>query len=466
MTDSDDHRDKVPALHHTRNASTRIDVFEELTPTSEAALRQFFRRVRAPHYVDEVIIPTLKLGDSQVFCTVRDRPWPPWGLGGRTISAVCQTQTVAAESWSISPVFVGDEDASNIGLICALYREVLMSLAESKNSEVNYLAIEGSVLADHALRAAGFRRDEDIVLTEQARYFTYRTPAAELMKMLGLDKVQTPDLLAHDFPEEVLARNAYFHHSIQLGSRAELFSDHLIAEIIGLARGGHASKPGGVPGGTGTDLGTDQFGPSFDDFIYVALGNFLGDARVQLLDAVLERVDEFKAATVHPENADAPVVDEQIRRAKVLEDVSFIEKSFIERLKGALAPALSRLGMDGFPVGQIELQITASGDGDYYRMHRDADASSSRELSFVYFFHREPRGFSGGELRLFDDRRVRGKAHADASQLLSPRQDALVIFPSRSPHELLPVRVPSKEFADSRFTLNGWIHRAKNATAA
>jgi Rps23 Pro-64 3,4-dihydroxylase Tpa1-like proline 4-hydroxylase len=35
----------------------------------------------------------------------------------------------------------------------------------------------------------------------------------------------------------------------------------------------------------------------------------------------------------------------------------------------------------------------------------------------------------------------------------------LVIFPSRAPHELLPVRVPSKKFEDNRFTINGWIHR-------
>ncbi len=93
-------------------------------------------------------------------------------------------------------------------------------------------------------------------------------------------------------------------------------------------------------------------------------------------------------------------------------------------------------------------------------MHRDADAESTRELSFVYFFHAEPRQFYGGELRLYDNRRVRGVAHADSSQLLSPRQDMLVIFPSDAPHELLPVRVPSGQFSDSRFTINGWIHRA------
>jgi Rps23 Pro-64 3,4-dihydroxylase Tpa1-like proline 4-hydroxylase len=36
-----------------------------------------------------------------------------------------------------------------------------------------------------------------------------------------------------------------------------------------------------------------------------------------------------------------------------------------------------------------------------------------------------------------------------------------VLFPSYNEHEVLPVRVHGKEFRNSRFTVNGWIHRAK-----
>ena len=453
--------DEARNFFSERNGSTRIDVFAELTPTATAALRQFFRRWGAAHYMDEVLLPILELGDAQVFCSVRDRPWPPWGLGARTVSAVCEIHSVAPESWAVSPVFLAAEDETNVGLASAVYKEVLQSLAVSKTAEVCYLAAEGSVLADSILRTNGFHRDDDVVLTEQARYFTYRTEAADLLARLHLDKISTPDLLAHDFPEEALLKNALFHQSIQLASRADLRFDRTIPEIIALGRGGHASKPGGVPGGTGAFWGTDQFRPPGEEFPFVSIGNFLGGARSKLLEEVLARAGEFKPATVQGEGSGQPVVDERMRRAATLDEVGFVEKEFVEKLKGALTPALARLGLQGFPVGRIELQVTASGDGDYYRMHRDADSESTRELTFVYFFHREPRRFSGGELRLYDDLRVRGKADADASQLLSPRQDTLVIFPSRSPHELLPVRVPSKEFGDGRFTVNGWIHRGK-----
>jgi hypothetical protein len=447
-------------FHQARNANTRIDVFEELSTITEAALRQFFRGLDVPQYMDEVLIPRLKLGDAQIYATVRDRPWPPWGLGARTFSAVCEIHSVAPESWAVSPVHLAKEDLTNVGLASALYKEVLETLAISQTAEVCYLAAEGSVLADHVLCANGFSRDEDVFLTEQARYFTYRANVRELLKQLCLDDVPVPDLLAHDFEEKTLARNALFHQSILLAGRPDLRFDRVTPEIIELARGGHAAKPAGVPGGTGTALGTDQFGDLRGDLPYVSLANFLGDDLGELMKQVLDRKNKFQPATVLPEDGDTPVIDERMRRAATLDDVAFIESNFVDRLKGALPGALSRMGIKGFPVGRIELQVTASADSDYYRMHRDADARSTRVLSFVYFFHAEPRQFYGGELRLYDNRRVGGIAHADWSQLLSPRQGMLVIFPSSAPHELLPVRVPSKKFSDSRFTLNGWIHRA------
>jgi SM-20-related protein len=35
-----------------------------------------------------------------------------------------------------------------------------------------------------------------------------------------------------------------------------------------------------------------------------------------------------------------------------------------------------------------------------------------------------------------------------------------VLFPSQYLHEVLPVRCPSHQFVDSRFTLNGWVRQA------
>jgi Rps23 Pro-64 3,4-dihydroxylase Tpa1-like proline 4-hydroxylase len=182
-----------------------------------------------------------------------------------------------------------------------------------------------------------------------------------------------------------------------------------------------------------------------------------------LLEYVVSQEESFRPATVvvGPAGTSA-AVNEPIRRAKTLDDLGPHRKRFEEKLREVLSHVLTRLKITPFPLGQVELQVTASSDGDYFRMHRDGGNDSTRELSFVYYFHREPRRFSGGELRLFDAKLIDGKyVPTDQSQTLSPRQDVIVFFPSHDEHEVLPVRVPTKAFADGRFTVNGWIHRAK-----
>jgi Rps23 Pro-64 3,4-dihydroxylase Tpa1-like proline 4-hydroxylase len=438
-----------------RNRSTRIDLFEELSEQALAAVRSFCRRIGAPHIVDEILLPTLHEGDAQLLAAVQDRPWPPWGLGARHVVALCQSHQIADQSYALSPVYAGEEDLTNIGLISAVYKEVLDQLAVNPKAEVCYLAAEGSTLVDHVLRMNGFRKSDDVFVTWASRYYTYRILACELLSALGLDKLSTPDLLAHDLGETLLEKNALFHQTLYLGSRAEWARDRTISEIIQLVRGGHASKPGGVPGGTG------QW--SFDpgEKIEIQFNNLLGAQRQQLLDYLVAHEKDFTPATVIEPHAQKAAVDAKLRRARTLDNLGEFKAVLTNRIKEYLQPALQKLEHKEFPLGRIEIQATASNDGDYFRLHPDSDGRDTREITFVYFLHGEPRRYSGGELRIFSTRLVNGElVHADHSHLLTPHQDTLVFFPSLNAHEVLPVRVPSKAFGDSRFTINGWIHRA------
>jgi hypothetical protein len=296
-----------------------------------------------------------------------------------------------------------------------------------------------------------------VFVTAQARYNTYRAPVQKVLEALSLEGTATPDLLAHEIDADALREQALFHQTILVGSMAEWISaETLRSELIRLVRGGHASKPGGVPGGTG------RWEFVFDPEVRfaVSVANLLGPAREKLLDYVLESEAKFRTATVVAHDDEKLQVDEKVRRARTLDDLGPFAESFRKALIQHLEPALKRLRHPGFPVGRIEMQITASSDGDYFRLHSDSDAKSTREISFVYYFHREPRRFSGGELRLYQSKEVDGQLiPADHPQTLSPRQDMLLFFPSANDHEVLPVRVPSKAFADSRFTVNGWINR-------
>ncbi len=188
----------------------------------------------------------------------------------------------------------------------------------------------------------------------------------------------------------------------------------------------------------------------------VCVPNFLGGARSTLLDFVLGQEQNFHAATVS--QGASRVVNDAVRRAKILHSLGVHEAAFVDRLQERLAPALDQLGQKSFPIGRIEVQATASNHGEYFRLHIDGGPDSTRQISFVYFLHGEPRRFTGGELRICQTRSVDGRLIA-ADSLLAPEGDTLVFFLSTQPHEVLPVSVPSQAFTDGRFTVNGWIHR-------
>ena len=118
--------------------------------------------------------------------------------------------------------------------------------------------------------------------------------------------------------------------------------------------------------------------------------------------------------------------------------------------------------MEEFSIGGVEAQVTASNEGDFFHFHSDngSDRVASRYLTFVYFFHREPRQFEGGELRIHDARLEEGSYVSEGSyQTIVPQQNQIVFFPCELMHEITPVNCASQLFADSRFTLNGWLRR-------
>ena len=85
-----------------------------------------------------------------------------------------------------------------------------------------------------------------------------------------------------------------------------------------------------------------------------------------------------------------------------------------------------------FPVGQIECQATASTDGSYFRVHTDSGqhaVDAKRQLTYVYYFNRHPKGFTGGELRVYDDQFLNAKlARTDTFQVIEPHNNSIVFF--------------------------------------
>jgi Rps23 Pro-64 3,4-dihydroxylase Tpa1-like proline 4-hydroxylase len=195
----------------------------------------------------------------------------------------------------------------------------------------------------------------------------------------------------------------------------------------------------------------------------VVLDEFLVPADLEaLMQYALAREADFQLSEVISPGVSGGLVDFQHRRSRVLYDLGKTGTALVERIRACLPRILPKLNHDPFRISRIESQITASNHGDYFRWHCDDSQPeiASREITFVYFFHREPREFSRGELRLYESRWNDGSyAPTDTCRTIVPQPNQLVLFDSSLAHEITPVECSSGTFASSRFTVNGWFHR-------
>ena len=195
----------------------------------------------------------------------------------------------------------------------------------------------------------------------------------------------------------------------------------------------------------------------------VIFDEFLTPAELNALRRyVLEEEARFQISEVLSPGVTGSAIDYEHRRSRVLMDLAGHERMIVDRLLTCLPRVLQKWGRDPFRISRVETQATASNHGDFFRCHSDnaADEVASREITFVYFFHSEPKQFTGGELRIYDSRRQNENYVPTANyRTIVPEQNQLVLFASGLCHEITPVDCPSGRFADGRFTVNGWIHK-------
>ena len=194
----------------------------------------------------------------------------------------------------------------------------------------------------------------------------------------------------------------------------------------------------------------------------VMIDSFLQPAlHGELLRYVMANARRFEPAKIA--SNDGGRIDERLRRGLKWRDLGPL-RAPLEGIFRAAAPALARdTGAQLPPSLSLELELTACGDAAHFVPHIDIPVGPERKLvsggdgtdrllSAVLYFHRWPKGFGGGELRLLpwgeDDEGWRD---------IEPKDNRLVVFPSWARHEVRPVSCPSGRFEDYRFGLSCWF---------
>lgn len=190
---------------------------------------------------------------------------------------------------------------------------------------------------------------------------------------------------------------------------------------------------------------------------YIQIENFLTpEEHQQLLDYTLQHESDFVSTQTSTKA-------ENYRASVVLYSFPEFADLISQRIQQIFPDIVSKLSLPTFQISQIEAQLTAHNHGNFYKVHNDNGSreTATRELTYVYYFYREPKAFSGGELVIYDSK-VENNFYvkAETYKTVQPLNNSIVFFLSRYLHEVLPVHCPSQQFADSRFTINGWVRRS------
>jgi hypothetical protein len=154
------------------------------------------------------------------------------------------------------------------------------------------------------------------------------------------------------------------------------------------------------------------------------------------------------------------IVDESRRVSKVNSDIDPVMPLIEPTIRKAVDEAIPKLGLVNVDSYFLEPELSWCGDGGFFKMHADSLSRDrleiQRVMTMVYYFYKEPKAFTGGQLRLYA---LGADANSSPQQEIEPRFDRAVFFPSWFPHEVLPVHCSSDAFADGRFAISCWVRR-------
>ena len=191
---------------------------------------------------------------------------------------------------------------------------------------------------------------------------------------------------------------------------------------------------------------------------FVRLTNFLTPAQQNRLWTQIPAARErFVPAKVGKDDLNHKVRTAWVANRRVVRDV---RPWFGPKLRSVLPHIRTRLRMATLHRYRIEMDVTVHLGGEFYKMHRDNSEegkSRLRKLSYIYYFHRQPRRFAGGDLLLYDTDPATSRGTATAFTRIEPLHNSLVVFPSDAYHEITPVECDTRDFLDGRFTVNGWV---------
>ena len=200
--------------------------------------------------------------------------------------------------------------------------------------------------------------------------------------------------------------------------------------------------------------------PAFSPAIVLCWDAFLpGAARDAMYEQVCSEAASYAPSKVYGTDVEGRI-DEAHRKSMINLDDPWIRERILPALEGPVRAARCFYRIEDVPLERAEIQVTASGAGDFFALHCDDGSPRhyARMLTFVYYLHRLPRAFTGGDLHVFDSQLEGGGFRPASSRIaIEPLDNRLVVFPSDRYHAVGRIEGDTPTLRDRRITVNGWF---------
>ena len=188
--------------------------------------------------------------------------------------------------------------------------------------------------------------------------------------------------------------------------------------------------------------------PAAEKSPYVLIENFVDDGLcADLLKFALASEPDFTDAGGGP---------------LALRDFPRFSGLFCDRVRSLVPQLSTAFGIGDFPVGEVDCTLTAQNHGDRiaWRSEGSSAEPGAPAIGYAFYFHAEPRAFTGGAFRLYNGREGGAPWRGAPAAEIEPGNNSILFFPSLCPYEVLALSCPSRRFADSRFAIIGSVRRA------
>ncbi len=181
---------------------------------------------------------------------------------------------------------------------------------------------------------------------------------------------------------------------------------------------------------------------------------FDAETNRSMLDDAVSKEEIFFQTELHK----ADKYGKQQRNNLVTYDMGAAGETVRACVRQRLPSICECLNMPAIAIKNIQLKLAAYSHGDFFKAHQDnGEANPDRLISFVYYFHAEPKPYEGGDLLLYDSRFLPRAYVRSRYTRFIPRNNSMIFFPSEYFHEVLPVAGKQGDFRSCRFTMAGHV---------